>query len=478
MGVLQRPESIAASLPGSEDTIVAVATAQGRGALAVIRLSGPRAFEIARSIVASWPGVPRRVTLSAIEAPHSGTLLDHALVTRYDRPHSYTGEDTVELTTHGGILVPSTIIAALIERGARQAMPGEFTRRAVLNAKLDVMQAEAVADLIDARSRRGQAVALAQLDGGLSRRITELRSALIEIEALLAYDIDFPEEDDGPVPAERITQATDNVLRDLAALRATASTGELVREGAVVVFAGAPNVGKSSLFNALLGQSRAIVTDIPGTTRDALEAVIDAGSWALRLVDTAGLRDTSDRVEQMGIEMSARYLDRSAVVLACSDSEALVHPVVSFIRHRTKEPIIVVRTKADITGPDWLSSELVAGCYQSNEPQESLPAIAVSAESGSGLDALIALIVEILAAHHAELPLDEPVLTRARHQHAVDEATREVERFRSGWTDNSLPAPVAATHLRNAVVALEELIGVVGVDDVLDRVFSAFCVGK
>jgi len=475
MDVLPNPEPIAASLPGSEDTIVAIATAQGRGALAVIRLSGHRAFEIARAIITSWPEVPRRVTLSAIGNQDSGMLLDRALVTRYDQPRSYTGEDLVELTTHGGILVPSTIVAALIEQGARQAMPGEFTRRAVLNAKLDVMQAEAVADLIDARSRRGQAMALAQLDGGLSRRITELRSALIEIEALLAYDIDFPEEDDGPVPAERIARATDAVLNSLAALRATASTGELVREGAVVVLAGASNVGKSSLFNALLGQSRAIVTDIPGTTRDALEAVIDAGAWALRLVDTAGLRETMDRIEQMGIEVSERYLDRAAVVLACSDSAESIDPVVDFARQRTTAPIIVVHTKADIASPD---RPLVSGSYQYRRSRESLPAIAVSAETGSGLDALVGLIVELLSARHAELPLDAPVLTRARHQRAVDEAAREVERFRSGWMDDSLPAPVVATHLRNAVVALEELIGIVGVDDVLDRVFSAFCVGK
>lgn len=478
MDVTPRPEPIAASLPGSEDTIVAIATAQGRGALAVIRLSGCRAFEIAQAVVAPWPEAPRRVTLSAIGDRRSGVLLDRALVTRYDRPHSYTGEDLVELTTHGGVFVPSTILAVLIKQGARQATPGEFTRRAVFNAKLDVTQAEAVADLIDARSRRAQAVALTQLDGGLSRRIAELRVALIEIEALLAYDIDFPEEDDGPVPAERITGATDAVLAGLVALRATASTGELVREGAVIVLAGAPNVGKSSLFNALLGQSRAIVTDIPGTTRDALEVVIDAGSWALRLVDTAGLRTTTDCVEQMGIEMSERYLDRAAVVLACGDSAASVDSVVNLVRQRTTAPIVVVHTKADIASPDGPRPDLAADSYEYQRSTEWLPAIAVSAETGSGLDALVALIVEVISAHHTEPSLDAPVLTRARHQRAVDEAKCEVERFRAAWTDDSLPAPVAATHLRNAIVALEELIGIVGVDDVLDRVFSTFCVGK
>jgi tRNA modification GTPase len=405
-------------------------------------------------------------------------LLDRALVVRYEAPHSYTGEDLVELTTHGGVLVPSTIIGALIDQGARQALAGEFTRRAVLNGKLDVTQAEAVADLIDARSRRGQSAALTQLDGGLSRRIDELRRALIEIEALIVYDIDFPEEDDGPIPSARVVAATDTVLTGLNALRATAEAGELVREGAVIVLAGAPNVGKSSLFNALLGQARAIVTDIPGTTRDALEAVIDTGTWALRLVDTAGLRATTDRVEQMGIEMSERYLDRAAAVLACGDSPESIESVVRSIRQRTEAPIIVVRTKADLIPAHPTPSDLLTIGYQITGGSGALPLVAVSAETGVGLDRLIARIVEVLSNRHADLPLDAPLLTRVRHQRAVEEARDEVARFRSAWQDEKLPAPVAATHLRNAVIALEEMIGIVGIDDVLDRVFSAFCVGK
>jgi tRNA modification GTPase len=476
MDVPSRPDRIAASLPGSDDTIVAVATAPGRAALAIIRLSGRRAFEIARTIVVPWPEHPRRVTVSVISDPRSAAPLDRALVTRYDAPHSFTGEDLVEITTHGGLLVPSTVTAALIEQGARAAMPGEFTRRAVLNAKLDVMQAEAVADLIDARSRRAQTIALAQLDGGLSRRIAELRHAAIEIEALLAYDIDFPEEDDGPIPVQRVAAATDAVLAGLTTLRATASTGELVREGAVIVLAGAPNVGKSSLFNALLGQSRAIVTDVPGTTRDALEAVIDVGSWALRLVDTAGLRPTSDRVEQLGIEMSERYLDRAAIVLACGDDISSFDSVIARVGERTGAPIIVVHTKADRGGTSRFERQLVTGCYQYRNAL--LPAVIVSAERDTGLDALTDLIVRMLSEQHADVSLDAPVLTRARHRHAVEEARREVDRFRTAWMDDGLPAPVAATHLRNAVIALEELIGTIGVEDVLDRVFSSFCVGK
>ena len=463
----------AEALPGSDDTIVALATAPGRAALATIRLSGARAYEIARTMIREWPDSAREARLSALVNPRSGELLDRAIVVRYDAPHSFTGEHLVEISSHGGVVVPSTIIAALIGLGARQALPGEFTRRAVLHGKLDVIQGEAIADLIDARSQRAQSVALAQLDGGLSRRIAGLRDQLVGIEALIAYDIDFPEEDDGPVAASRISAASAQALAGLEQLRATAATGELVREGAVVVLAGAPNVGKSSLFNALLGQRRAIVTELPGTTRDALEAVIDAGAWALRLVDTAGLRETTDRLERMGIEVSEEYLERAALVLACGDSAESVGAAVRRIRARTGSPVIAVRTKSDLALED--RERLLA---ESDELPGSPPVVAVSAETGAGLDVLLELIVAALSSGTRPAADDAPVLTRARHRRAVEEAMRELEAFQSGWVAGELPAPVAATHLRAAVLALEELIGVVDVEDVLDRVFSSFCVGK
>jgi tRNA modification GTPase len=476
MRTARTTEGIASALPGSADTIAAIATAQGRGALALIRMSGPDAFVIGKAVMTTWPEAARRPTLCTIVDSRSGAVLDRALVTRFEAPQTFTGEDLVEVTSHGGLLVPHTILAALIAQGARQATAGEFTRRAVLNGKLDIVQAEAISDLIDARSRRAQHVALAQLDGGLSRRIEALRSSLIEIEALIAYDIDFPEEDDGPVPPARVLAATDAALSDLTTLRATASTGELVRDGAVVVLAGAPNVGKSSLFNALLGQSRAIVTDIPGTTRDALEAVVDAGGWALRLVDTAGLRGTMDRVEQLGIEMSERYLDQAAVVLACGDSIATVDAVLDRVTRRTTASVIVVHTKADVNTGE--RPQLVSRWYQYPGAETPIPAVAVSAERGKGLDLLVDVIQSVLQSDHGDVSLDAPVLTRARHTHAIDTAIEEVGQFREAWAMGALPAPVSATHLRQGVLALEELIGVVDVDDVLDRVFSAFCVGK
>lgn len=445
-----------------EDAIIAVATPIGRGALAVVRLSGPSAFVIARNHVRPWPSGPRVVQLCTVY--NADEILDQALVVLFPAPNSFTGDDTVEFSTHGGYLVPGSIVAALISSGARQALPGEFTRRAVLNGKLDILQAEAVGDLIDARSQVMQRTALGQLDGGLSRRLLCLRDDLIGLEALIAYDIDFPEEDDGPIPRERVAIAATAIIASLKALLATAPTGELIREGAVIVIAGPPNAGKSSLFNSLLGRSRAIVTEIPGTTRDALEAVIDSGKWPLRLVDTAGLRDTNDPIERLGIEVSERYLADADVVLACAENLAGLEQTLGVIVHKSAAPILSVRTKVD----------LVSSCDEVNGSH----VVAVSAETGAGVQELLDAINNTLATQHGEIARDLPLLTRARHCQALSVACREIEEFDQAWREKKLPAPVASVHLRTAVYTLEELIGSVDVEDVLDRVFSSFCVGK
>ena len=451
------------SIARLEETIVAAATPNGRGALALIRLSGPDAFSIATKHLRPFPSQPRVSQLCSV---HDGDeLLDQALVTLFPGPSSFTGDDTVELSTHGGYLVPSSVIAALISSGARQALPGEFTRRAVLNGKLDILQAEAIGDLIDARSHTMQRAALGQLDGGLSRRLLQLRDSLIDLEALIVYDIDFPEEDDGPVSREKVEKAAARITESLKALLATAPTGELVREGAIVVIAGPPNAGKSSLFNALLGRSRAIVTEMPGTTRDALEAVIDSGEWPLRLVDTAGLRDTEDRLERLGIEVSERYLADAHVIITCGETPDGLKKTVSLIAQTSRAPILPIRTKAD----------LVSKGDESVWPQTTL---AVSAETGAGLQDLLEAVNEVLRKEHGEVAPDLPMLTRARHRLALSLACSELEQFHRAWREDNLPATIASVHLRTAVLTLEELIGSVEIEDVFDRVFSSFCVGK
>ena len=441
------------------DTIAAIATATGRGALATIRVSGPKAEHIARSVLDRAP-VHARTTVHAHVCDETG-VVDDVVATLYLAPGSFTGEDMLELSTHGGLVAPTAVLAVVLRAGAREAEPGEFTRRAVLNGKLDLLQAEAIGDLIDARSTAARQIALRQLDGGLSRRIAALREQLLHVDALLAYDIDFPEEDDGPLPRARIVEQAEHLRDALEALLATADAGALVHDGALVVLAGAPNVGKSSLFNALLGEARAIVTEIPGTTRDAIEAVLDLPGWPVRLVDTAGLRESSDPVERLGIETSARYLGKAAIVLACVDSVDTVAEL-NRLRESTTGRIIVVATKADIV----------------SESVKSSADVAVSAVSGEGLATLLELVEARLAEAHGTQILDAPVLTRARQQAAVAEAVLEVREFLHAWRDDELPASVASTHLRSAADALGALIGAIHVDDVLDVVFRTFCVGK
>jgi tRNA modification GTPase len=443
------------------DTIAAIATPAGRGALAVVRMSGPHVRALAHALLDPVPDVARRATHCRVR-DRAGTVIDDVVATLYIAPHSFTGEDLLELSTHGGVVAPTAVLAAAIRAGARQADGGEFTRRAVLNGKLDLLQAEAVGDVIEARSTAAHQAALRQLDGGLSQRVAALRDRVLDLEALLAYDVDFPEEDDGPVPRGRIQATAEELVGALDALLATGDRGTLVHDGALVVLAGAPNVGKSSLFNALLGEARAIVTDVPGTTRDAIEAVLDLPGWPLRLVDTAGLRETSDLVEQLGIAASSRYLGQAAIVLACGDDAATIEAARHALRDRTTAPVLTVATKGDLVSPgDELDADVV-----------------VSAHTGAGLAELLALVERRLSQQHGEAVVDAPGLTRARHLAAVATAKAELRAFTVAWRDDVLPATVAAIHVRAAADALGELIGVVQVDDVLDAVFRRFCVGK
>jgi tRNA modification GTPase len=450
----------ASLLPNSDDTIAAIATAPGRGAIALVRISGPDVKRIARRVIPDWGQIrPRTVHLAAIVHPEDGRVLDRGLVTLFEGPASYTGEDVVEFSVHGGAVVPVLVLDALIGAGARQALPGEFTRRAVANGRMDLLQAEAVADLVDARSHLGHRVALGQLDGGLSKRAAELRDGILDLEAMIAYDIDFPEEDQGAVERHRVDQLLKKTSEALDALLGTADAGEMIRDGALVVIGGAPNAGKSSLFNALVGRQRAIVTDIPGTTRDAIEAAIEVRGWPARLVDTAGLRKSKDVVERLGIEITERYVADADVVLVCGETVDALSLLHDRIRALTTAPVLLVQTKSDL------------------QHVRAAEGLSVSAMTGEGLDALAKMIGEALEARFGAIR-EAPMLTRARHREGVRAARHELDAFRAAWVRGDPPSSVAAVHLRQAAHHLAELIGSVDVEDVLGRVFSTFCVGK
>jgi tRNA modification GTPase len=438
------------------DPISALATPPGRAALAVIRLSGLGAFDIAQRIITGFRAEPaRRATVAGFRGA-DGQLIDQGVYTVFPGPHSYTGEDLVELSCHGGLLIPSRVLAALQAAGARPAAPGEFTRRAVLNGKLDLVQAEAVGDLIDATAPAQAAAALRQLEGGLSRRLAALRESLIEVQALLSYDIDFPEEDDGPVSPGRIAGQIEAAAVQIGHLVATAPSAERLREGALMVFAGRPNVGKSSLFNALLGSERALVTEIPGTTRDAIEAHTDFLGWPVRLADTAGLWNAPERIDRLSVEVSHRYLAAADLVLLCVEAGREVGEDETAIV--AERPSLLVRTKADLA----------------QDPGVGVP---VSAITGEGLGPLRRAAAERVFSDRINLADLEPGLTRERHRTALTRAQSALA-VALPHLGRGGDAVLAAHHVREATSALDELLGVVDIEEVLDRVFGSFCVGK
>jgi tRNA modification GTPase len=439
------------------DPIAALATPPGRSALAVVRLSGAGALAVAERVVAGFRARPPRTARLGTFRDAAGETIDRGLYTVFPGPASYTGEDLVEFSCHGGLLAPARLLAALHEAGARSAAPGEFTRRAVLNGKLDLMQAEAVGDLIDATAPAQARAALRQLDGSLSRRLADLRVALVEAEGLLAYDIDFPGEDDGPVPAARVAAQLESVAARIERLLDSAPAAERMREGALLVLAGRPNAGKSALFNALLGDQRTLVTEIPGTTRDAVEAHTDFLGWPVRLVDTAGLWDAPDPIDRLGVDVSRRYLAASDLVLLCIETGRAPGSDESAVAET--RPTLLVRTKADLS------------------PATPGGGVPVSAVAGTGLGELRRAAAEQVFGDRVVLADLEPALGRARQRTALARAR--------GALANALElvreqgeAVLVAHHVRQATAALDELVGTVDIEDVLDRVFASFCVGK
>jgi tRNA modification GTPase len=443
------------------DVITALATPPGRSALAIVRVSGTGAISVSERVVrgGSLDGLAPRTAHLATFLSSGGIPIDQGLVTVFPAPHSYTGEDLVEFSCHGGLLAPAEVLAALHAAGARPAAPGEFTRRAVLNGKLDLLQAEAVGDLIDATAKAQGRAALSQLDGGLSRRLLALREMLLELLALLSYDIDFPEEDDGPVSRERILSMRDGVREAIGRLLDTSPAGQRLHDGALVVLAGRPNAGKSSLFNALLGVSRALVTEMPGTTRDTIEAGSEVLGWPVRYADTAGLRDADERLERMGIEVSRRYVAAADLVLLCVEAGRDITQEERMLL--SERPSLLVRSKADLA------------------PETDGDGIRVSAVTAAGLDRLQEAIAARLfgdgtGGGFADL---EPMLSRERHRTGLTRAAAGLDAALPELVRGGDPV-LAAHHLRDAVSALEELIGLVHPDEVLGRVFSRFCVGK
>jgi tRNA modification GTPase len=410
-----------------------------------------------------------RVRFGRIIHPHTGATLDEVLVTYMRAPHSYTREDVVEISGHGGMGVMARILEALVSSGARLAEPGEFTKRAFLNGRLDLSQAEAVIDLIHAHTEESHRQALAQLEGGLSQAIGAMREALLEVLAYVEGAMEFPEEDLELLPWETLGAQAHAVEVQTAALLDTFRTGRVLREGVQVVIVGRPNVGKSSLFNALLAANRAIVTPIPGTTRDVLEEVVNLRGYPFRLLDTAGIRGSADAVEQEGIERARRSLESAELVLLVLDgSEPLTAADEEAITAVQGKRVQVVLNKAD------LPARLAAGELQRRLPE--WPQAAVSCKERQGLEQLTAAMVEAVL-HGQQRPQEGPMLTKLRHWEALQHARQSLQRANEGIA-RRLSGEFIAIDLREALEWLGEIVGLNYTEDLLDKIFSEFCIGK
>lgn len=454
----------------SPDTIVAQATPPGVSALALVRMSGPEAHRVAAVVAPRLEGTttPGRLVCRLLD-PDTSERIDEALVHVFKGPASYTGEDSVEFSTHGSELVAPWLVDACVRAGARVAEPGEFTRRAYLHGKLDLVQAEAVIDLIESRAPAQHRAAMEHLDRALSGRLATLRQDLVTLEASLVHHLDFPEEDDPPIPISAIAAQGEGVARALADLLNSAPEGELLRNGAVAVLAGRPNSGKSSLLNALVGRDRAIVTEVPGTTRDAIESHLSIDGFPFMLVDTAGLREGADTVERLGIEVAERYLADADLVLLCVEGP-LGCTLLETVSGLSDAPVLVVHTKCDLErGGNAAGESRISGVADSDS-------VEISSLTGAGLGELRSKMVKQVFPSLRDRTRATP-LVRKRQIVGVGRALAEVEAF-VGALRSGVPAEMAATHLRPAETALEELLGIISQDDVLDHVFRQFCVGK
>jgi tRNA modification GTPase len=432
------------------DTIAAVATPTGRGGIGVVRVSGPAVSSISKKVLGVLPE-PRHATHATFRDA-SGAAVDDGIAVYFAAPHSYTGEAVLELQGHGGPVVMQALLAACLDAGARLAEPGEFTRRAFLEGKLDLAQAEAVADLIDAASREAARSALRSLAGEFSAAIGAVQSHLVELRALTEAMLDFPEEEVEALHREDAAQRLGAVRRSLEDVLAKSRQGSLLRTGIHVVIAGRPNVGKSSLLNRLAGEERAIVTPVAGTTRDALREPIQIDGVPLVLVDTAGLRVSSDLVERLGVERTQRELERADVVIAVFEAAQGKDGLEGLPDGATR---INVYNKIDLA------------------PGFAAPsgAVAVSAKTGEGLERLRNAILEAAGWSSAG---ESVFLARERHLRALERARSHLE----GAAGESRRWEFFAEELRLAQVALGTITGEFSSDDLLGEIFSRFCIGK
>jgi len=453
------------------DTIAAISTPPGRGGIGVVRLSGPAALDIADSIFetdSEAAAAPNRAVFGRIRDPESGEVVDEIIRTYFKAPHSYTGEDVVELSCHGSPVILGRVLGLAASRGARIAEPGEFTFRAFINRRLDLAQAQAVRDVINAQTQYQARVATRQLEGALSKRLAPLKERLVRVVVHMESSLEFVEDDISTETASKLLVEIERAIDGLNVIAESFAFGRYVHEGFDLAIVGRPNVGKSSIFNRLIGSDRAIVTPIPGTTRDALYEAASISGVPVRLIDTAGIRETSDTVEKMGINRSRTAIaDADISILVLDSSEPLTDDDIRLLNEVPADRRIIVYNKIDLLGslhPGFL------------EPSGGLEIINISALTGEGFNRLTEALFEHLSGDAAS-ERDGIMLTDARQHRSVRSAIEQLNGARE-LMKQSESEEVILLRLHAALFSLGEITGETLTEDILDQIFSTFCVGK
>lgn len=457
-----------------EDTIAAIATPPGAGGIGIIRVSGPKSLDIARLLFKSSKADDayrsHHLYHGDIISPETGTVIDEVLMALMMKPHSYTGEDVLEINCHGGYVILQSVLSEVVKAGARLAEPGEFTRRAFLNNRIDLTQAEAIADMTTAKTDRGLALAVSHLKGNFAEKIEKIRTSIIDVLASLETSIDFSDEDVEFFNPPEIAGEVESIIEELHQLALTYREGKIYRDGIHAVIAGRPNVGKSSLLNRLLGEKRAIVTPIPGTTRDFIEEIISIRGMPVTLTDTAGIRKPENIIEKEGIHLVWKKIAQADVVIVLLDgSEALTDEDVEIIKRSREKKYILVVNKSDL--PHTLDEREISAIV----PDGDTP-IWISAKHGEGIPVLKDALFTRMLEHTDDRRLPHTV-SNIRHKLAIEKTGDLLSRAKESILNNLSPE-FSAFDVREALQSLGEITGKTINEEVLDRIFSTFCIGK
>ena len=466
------------------DTIVAPATTPGTGAISIVRVSGPECFKVVDAVVKLKSGNISSAAAYTINYGEvleaDGSVLDQVLVSVFHAPHSYTGEDSAEISTHASSYIVSELVRLLIEAGARFAEPGEFTRRAFLNGKMDLAQAEAVADVISSTTSASHRVAINQLKGGFSQELAGLRTELLDTASLLELELDFSEEDVEFADRKRLGELLDTALEHVNRLAASFKQGNMIKNGVPVAIVGAANAGKSTLLNSLLGEDRAIVSDIAGTTRDTIEETLNLGGILFRFIDTAGIRESSDTIEKIGIDRAYQKLSQAEIVLAIIDPSTDILDQVKLVSDKvdtTSQKLFFLLNKADILLQNDINNFVTMINNFVSRADIKCNIVKVSAKSGIGLEELKKQLIE---SEKDLIPNSDSVfVTNARHYQALQEASTSLSRCRASL-DKGLHTELLSEDLRSSISSVNTILGTSLLDPetILHSIFSKHCIGK